>query len=221
MQLYEDSSIESQGRWAKWYINMYKCLCITCLQHFSSHRSGANVCSDKCRIIKKRLRAKEQQRIKRQDPAFREKQILYLRQYQENNRDDLNRNRREQYATDPDFRESRKQLAQRWARQNPERRKESCRRWNELNFDKVISRNHRNRTSWDLDPVLVKLVYEYYDYICVYCGKRGGKLSLEHILPVSRGGTDDFNNLAVACRRCNPKKGKKTLLEFLIYLGEL
>lgn len=38
--------------------------------------------------------------------------------------------------------------------------------------------------------------------------------SLEHKIPLVRGGTNEYNNLAIAHRSCNSKKGKKTVEEF-------
>ena len=35
----------------------------------------------------------------------------------------------------------------------------------------------------------------------------GKTWQVDHIFPVSRGGTDDLKNLAVACKRCNKSKG--------------
>lgn len=49
---------------------------------------------------------------------------------------------------------------------------------------------------------------------CVYCGADGE--TIEHILPVSLGGTDRWDNLAPACGRCNCSKNDKTLLRFLL-----
>lgn len=50
---------------------------------------------------------------------------------------------------------------------------------------------------------------------CAYCGKEG-KLEVEHVQPRSRGGSNSVNNLVVACRPCNEKKGNKSLAEFLV-----
>jgi hypothetical protein len=36
-----------------------------------------------------------------------------------------------------------------------------------------------------------------------------GKLEIEHILPVSQDGTDDLENLCLACRECNSYKSSK------------
>lgn len=53
------------------------------------------------------------------------------------------------------------------------------------------------------------------DYTCFYCGKRGGILEIDHILPVSKGGNDDLSNLVTACRKCNRQKKDKMINEFI------
>lgn len=50
---------------------------------------------------------------------------------------------------------------------------------------------------------------------CVYCGGPGG--TVDHIDPVSRGGSGDMDNLAAACQSCNSSKKEKRLLPFLLY----
>lgn len=49
---------------------------------------------------------------------------------------------------------------------------------------------------------------------CVYCGKRC-KTTIDHIIPKSKGGTDDSDNLVESCTECNSSKKDRTLLEFL------
>ena len=46
-------------------------------------------------------------------------------------------------------------------------------------------------------------------YTCQYCGDAPGRsqLTVDHVLPRSRGGSHDWSNLATACKRCNQKKG--------------
>lgn len=44
---------------------------------------------------------------------------------------------------------------------------------------------------------------------CQYCGARNN-LSLDHVLPKSRGGASNWKNLVTACRPCNARKGDKT-----------
>ena len=45
---------------------------------------------------------------------------------------------------------------------------------------------------------------------CQYCGYSGKNLSVDHILPRSRGGLDSWENVTTACLRCNVSKGNKT-----------
>lgn len=44
---------------------------------------------------------------------------------------------------------------------------------------------------------------------CVYCGSKK-HLTIDHILPRSRGGNNDWTNLATCCFECNIKKSNKT-----------
>jgi 5-methylcytosine-specific restriction endonuclease McrA len=44
---------------------------------------------------------------------------------------------------------------------------------------------------------------------CVYCGKQSD-LTLDHVLPKSRGGKTHWENLVTACKRCNSEKGSYT-----------
>lgn len=42
---------------------------------------------------------------------------------------------------------------------------------------------------------------------CAYCGKNKVRLEVEHIIPKARGGSSRPDNLTMACRNCNQKKG--------------
>lgn len=46
---------------------------------------------------------------------------------------------------------------------------------------------------------------------CQYCGKAGGDLTLDHVIPQSKGGPNTWDNLVAACAPCNTKKGDSTL----------
>lgn len=50
---------------------------------------------------------------------------------------------------------------------------------------------------------------------CQYCGKRFGtsELSLDHIVPRSRGGPNTWENIVCACLKCNVRKGGRTPTE--------
>lgn len=44
---------------------------------------------------------------------------------------------------------------------------------------------------------------------CQYCNQRE-RLTVDHVIPRSRGGRDQWTNLVAACIRCNNKKGNRT-----------
>jgi len=50
---------------------------------------------------------------------------------------------------------------------------------------------------------------------CVYCGHSVRKdLTIDHVIPKSKGGKDKWNNLVTACFKCNNKKASLSLEEF-------
>jgi 5-methylcytosine-specific restriction endonuclease McrA len=53
---------------------------------------------------------------------------------------------------------------------------------------------------------------------CGYCGARCGILSIDHIIPKSRGGKTTFENCVTACKACNLKKGSRTPGEARMFL---
>ena len=50
---------------------------------------------------------------------------------------------------------------------------------------------------------------------CQYCGKTGGKIETDHIVPKSQNGPYRVSNLVTACRKCNQAKDDLPLEEFL------
>ncbi len=48
------------------------------------------------------------------------------------------------------------------------------------------------------------------DNRCHYCGKKSLEMTIDHIIPKSRGGMDSWENLITACIRCNNRKGNRT-----------
>lgn len=61
-------------------------------------------------------------------------------------------------------------------------------------------------------------------YSCIYCKKkfskeRSQKLSIEHLIPIIRGGNERKYNLSCSCIKCNEDKDIMTHLEYVKYLG--
>lgn len=68
---------------------------------------------------------------------------------------------------------------------------------NYRNFPKSIDLTRRN-------------IHKRDNMRCQYCGKSNVQLTIDHIIPRSRGGKDEWENLVTACISCNNKKGNRT-----------
>jgi hypothetical protein len=53
---------------------------------------------------------------------------------------------------------------------------------------------------------------------CQYCGKHSRELTLDHVIPRSRGGQSTWENLVACCRACNGKKGSRLLKDVGMHL---
>jgi hypothetical protein len=54
-----------------------------------------------------------------------------------------------------------------------------------------------------------KRIYKRDNNQCVYCESKK-HLTIDHVIPKSRGGNNTWNNLVTCCLSCNLKKGNKT-----------
>lgn len=60
-----------------------------------------------------------------------------------------------------------------------------------------------------------RTIYQRDQFCCQYCGKKPGtnELSIDHVIPKSRGGLTSWENCVIACVSCNVRKADKTLKE--------
>lgn len=58
-----------------------------------------------------------------------------------------------------------------------------------------------------------KELFKIYNSACFYCGSLN-KITIDHIVPISRGGTHSIGNLVAACAFCNGSKHNKLLVEW-------
>lgn len=52
-------------------------------------------------------------------------------------------------------------------------------------------------------------IYKRDNFKCVYCGSKKD-LTLDHVIPKSKGGTNEWTNLVTCCTKCNFAKADKT-----------
>jgi len=72
------------------------------------------------------------------------------------------------------------------------------------------ARRQGNLTKSDWQDLLSE-----FDGRCAYCNVKSDSLQIEHMLPISRGGTHNKANVVPACGTCNRRKGALTPLEYL------
>lgn len=107
-----------------------------------------------------------------------------------------------------------------WKTKNKEKYREitkiSSKKWRQNHpehLEKAKIRTQSRRALGILTKETLDLVATLHP-LCVYCGTKKD-LQLEHITPVAKGGTNAFDNLAMACGSCNRSKYTKTLLQFI------
>ena len=61
-------------------------------------------------------------------------------------------------------------------------------------------------------PLCNRTLFRRDDHRCLYCGQQSARTDLtrDHVLPTSRGGTDRWENVVAACKRCNWQKDNQT-----------
>jgi 5-methylcytosine-specific restriction endonuclease McrA len=76
-----------------------------------------------------------------------------------------------------------------------------------------------------LPPRAVKFnrrnIYLRDHYTCQYCGCKPGReeLTIDHVTPRSRGGKSEWENVVLACQKCNARKGNRLLGEISMHLA--
>lgn len=127
---------------------------------------------------------------------------------------------KERYAKNPD---AEKQRVLKWQKENPDKYRETQLRRRYSVKGRIKARENaivqfqKRRTmegtftKQDIDNLLVKQ-----SGLCNYCFINiCGKYHIDHIKPISRGGTNWPSNLQLTCPECNMKKSNKTHEEFL------
>ncbi len=74
----------------------------------------------------------------------------------------------------------------------------------------VIRLRHYVRIPYKDIPLTRRNLLQRDNHTCQYCNYFGDGLTLDHVIPRSRGGGDTWENMVTACVRCNVKKGNRT-----------
>ena len=132
------------------------------------------------------------------------------------------------------IRQKRRAQGRKWRDENPQKVREAQRKYRESHPEvyreatkkyylanpevkralerKRKARKHDNSIFY----ISTKELKRLYAGPCSYCGS-SGEMTLDHVVPISRGGVHGVSNLVPACNPCNSSKGQKVLIEWKIY----
>lgn len=191
--------------------------CRTCEEwkdrtEFNKDRDSKDGLNSQCRICHSIAGRKY-----RQDN--REKVLSSKRRYSELNKEKISGRRRNWY-----LRNAEKVIEKVRARylENPEKTKQRVREWAKNNPEKVrersVIREHTRRARINGNGGKItkhewRVLKEFYNYTCLCCKRQepGIKLTLDHIKPIARGGSNTIDNVQPLCDSCNKSKGVKCI----------
>ena len=98
-----------------------------------------------------------------------------------------------------------------WYAANSEKKRESVKLYRQDRPDQYRGYRHTRRVrlaegECSLTNAQWEEVKLRYKHKCAYCGKKPEKLTMDHVIPISKGGSHSADNIVPACLTCNCSK---------------
>ena len=183
-------------------------ICRDCTREYSAKWRRAN--PEKTAAHLKRSRQKRRQAINAYEktPAQRERRAAMKRRLRQNpewRERERKRNRSYVLALPPEVRQERRDYVNRWRKDNRERVRE-------LNRLRLIRESSAPGAGYlTVEKLRARILF--YAGRCFYCDAPDAK-SLDHRIPLARGGSQFPSNLVPSCKLCNSRKGTRTPKEW-------
>lgn len=132
---------------------------------------------------------------------------------EENTKDRRKAYRDKYYQANP---EKYRKRSREYKAKNRDKVRETFQKWRKANPMQDRIRHHRRRArkqSVATFRVSGKEINYLKNQPCFYCGSKE-KISIDHVVPLSRGGSNSIGNYAPACFRCNSSKKDKLITEW-------
>jgi 5-methylcytosine-specific restriction endonuclease McrA len=117
--------------------------------------------------------------------------------------------------------------AREWSKKNPERKRAGTLKWESENPERakairLLIRHRRNSRAKSLPTFAIspKDIRRLLSSPCAVAGCNRTDIQIDHVVPVSRGGSHGIGNFQPLCSSHNQSKGAKTWMEFRKYLAE-
>lgn len=120
---------------------------------------------------------------------------------------------------------ARKQYWQDYCAANADRRKQRFKKWQADNkeyrntYNKAITHTRRARLNGRYSAAEWEALLERFNHTCPCCGGTGVKLTVDHIVPVSRGGSNYIENVQPLCNCC--RVTRRRVLRLLLTQSEI
>jgi len=210
--------------------------CEWCSEMFEAKTARKRFCSPNCRYkayyhshpeYRKAQICNSQERLAR-DPDARDVVLEAGRRWREVNREAAREATRRWYRNN---KEHCARKGKEWWDANPEKRKEYRDRWKENNPERIrefwTNNTYRRRAlKAEADGSFTYAEFielcELSNWECAYCGcdLDPETATADHVIPLSRGGSNGIDNIAPCCQSCNSSKRDKTAEEFMAYVAE-
>lgn len=154
----------------------------------------------------------------------RECQAAYSREYYKKNKDRLLAKckvyHKVKMSGDPEYRQAHNERNAKWREENRTKANALKTEWRRKNPRSHAAHEAKRRaakkncegshTARD-----VEVIFKRQGGKCAYCQRTVNEYHVDHVMPLSRGGSNGPENLAIACPTCNLKKNNKTVSEFI------
>lgn len=211
--------------------NTHEC-CVACVK--VKHKKGTaqwiKIHREQINDAKRESYATDPSKTKRRNELWRKRQPEKARESvlrsRNKNRERINAKKRERYAANADeinrrnklrhdaHPEKRRESDRRYRAENPDRYREKhreiSRRWEKNNPEKVSAAKYRRRcTLGSFTAIELKAKFEEMGNKCAHCGTTEKKLTVDHIVPLNKNGTNFIDNIQPLCGSCNSSKGAR------------
>lgn len=124
----------------------------------------------------------------------------------------------------PENKKKRQAYNKSWFEANPGRRQQLWQDWYVANQDKLRETSTFRRGVYAASDFTFEQwleIKEEFNHHCAYClrheSEEGGKLTMDHVLPISKGGPHTKSNIVPACKSCNSRKHDCSIFSMLNY----
>lgn len=101
-----------------------------------------------------------------------------------------------------------------WRKENKEKYTESLLEWRRENHYNAITNSKKKAKKYnspgEFSAAEWIALIEKYDNTCLRCGEVGN-VTIDHVIPLSKGGRNSIDNIQPLCLSCNSKKQTKTI----------